>query len=178
MPIAAADATAAGYSAAAKLAKSTKEADMLAAPKMARSADDVADSAKPHGDSGDVDVKDKSHRNSHFDENYKNEIYNYEALIGPSAEFIGDFDLYRPGVLSANHAETFVGYKYKTYKLIDDIVLFRAGSKDIPFGEYFSFEPPISEAQVRMDKSIKHQWESGVKSVVDYVYEIRIPKGT
>ena len=29
-----------------------------------------------------------------------------------------------------------------------------------------------------MDKAIKHQWESGVKSVVDYVYEIRIPKGT
>ena len=107
-----------------------------------------------------------------------NAIYNYETILDQRAEFLGDFDLYTPGTLTTKHAETFTGYKYKTYKLIDDIVLYRAGSKDAPFGEYFSFEPPISEAQVRMDKAIKHQWESGVRSIVDYAYEIKIPKGT
>ncbi|MGT2969218.1 hypothetical protein ACVR06_09120 [Streptococcus azizii] len=68
-------------------------------------------------------------------------------------------------------------------KLDSDTVLYRAGSGNNPMGQWFTTEPPISRAQVRIDTAVKDIWKTpnGVftgQSPIDKVYEIKIPKGT
>ena len=105
------------------------------------------------------------------------DLPSYENILKDKASFIGEFDFHNYGVLIEEHAKTFTGHKYKTYSLKEDIVVYRAGSKNFPLGDYFSFERPISEIQVRIDKAIRHQWPDGQLSTIDTVYEIKIPKG-
>ena len=63
-------------------------------------------------------------------------------------------------------------------------MLYRAGEAGTPLGQWFTREPPISAAQVRIDSAVKPQWidpKSGVltgTSNLDTVYAVRIPKGT
>lgn len=54
----------------------------------------------------------------------------------------------------------------------------RVGSKDREIGDYLSFNKPRSEIQSRVDKAIRYEWEDGSKSIIDNVYEIKVPKGT
>jgi hypothetical protein len=116
----------------------------------------------------------------HYDLNptkYDLDIPSYESILKDKSTLIGEYDLYKIGMLGEKYAETLAGYKYKSYGLKDDIIVYRAGSKEFEFGDYCSFENPISELQVRMDKAIMHTWPDGYKSVIDTVYAIKIPKG-
>ena len=47
-----------------------------------------------------------------------------------------------------------------------------------PFGEYFSFDRPVSEVQTRIDKAIPPVWASGKTAPLDTGFAIRIPAGT
>jgi len=80
--------------------------------------------------------------------------------------------------LSDDLARTFVGGRYKSFVLQEDIVVYRVGSKDQALGQFFSKEIPVSEVQVRIDKAIRPEWPGGAKSQIDMVYKVRIPKGT
>lgn len=75
-------------------------------------------------------------------------------------------------------AATFIGNRFKTYKLTDDFIVYRAGAENKPLGQFFSFEKPVSELQVRIDKAIRPVWPDGGTSVVDTGYALKIPKGT
>lgn len=91
-----------------------------------------------------------------------------------------------PGPLSEMNSmpnRNFYGGRYNIQVLDDDIVLYRAGSGDNPMGQWFTTEPPVSRAQVRIDSAVKDIWTTpnGVftgQSPIDKVYEIKIPKGT
>ncbi|QCS65093.1 hypothetical protein EC609_23055 [Achromobacter denitrificans] len=86
--------------------------------------------------------------------------------------------------LPGNPASNFMSGKYNSTVLMDDLVLYRAGEAGTPLGQWFTREPPISAAQVRIDSAVKPQWidpKSGVltgTSNLDTVYAVRIPKGT
>jgi len=58
------------------------------------------------------------------------------------------------------------------------MILYRAGKKNVPLGQFFSVDAPVSELQVRIDKAILPVWPDGSKSVIDTGYKIKIPKGT
>jgi RHS repeat-associated protein len=75
-------------------------------------------------------------------------------------------------------AVTFLGGKYETAILKQDTVLYRAGAKDRPLGQFFSKDIPKSEIQVRIDKAIPPRWPSGSKAPLDTIFEIKIPSGT
>ena len=102
----------------------------------------------------------------------------YQKLLKDKADFVGEYDFYKYGPLEGEYAGTFTGYSYKAYKLHEDTVIYRAGKSGTAFGEYFSFENPISELQVRIDKAIMHEWPDAKKSIIDTVFAIKIPKGT
>lgn len=101
-----------------------------------------------------------------------------EANFYSKAKLISQNNLYNPGMLDDLNASTFIGNKYNTYLLNDDMVLFRAGEKDNPLGQFMSFERPNSELQVRIDKAILPKWSDGSPSVINTGYAIKIPKGT
>ena len=101
-----------------------------------------------------------------------------ESILKNKAKFIAEHDFYHTGTLTKDYAETFTGHKYKKYILTEDTILYRAGSKDFAFGDYFSFNHPISEIQIRMDKALKHVWPDGHIAVIDSVHEIKFPKST
>ena len=53
----------------------------------------------------------------------------------------------------------------------------------MPYGSWFTNDPPLSEAQVRIDCAVRNQWidKNGsltAYSDIDTAYEIKIPKGT
>jgi hypothetical protein len=109
----------------------------------------------------------------------RKDLYGLEVgALKESGEFLGEYDIVNKGKLDVKYSRTFSGHHYREYRLNDDIILFRAGSKEFGLGEYFSFDMPVSELQVRIDKAIKHQWDDGVKSEVDVIYKTKIPKGT
>ncbi|MGT2973203.1 T7SS effector LXG polymorphic toxin [Streptococcus azizii] len=85
--------------------------------------------------------------------------------------------------ISSRPNRNFYGGRYSMKKLDSDTVLYRAGSGNNPMGQWFTTEPPISRAQVRIDTAVKDIWKTpnGVftgQSPIDKVYEIKIPKGT
>lgn len=94
------------------------------------------------------------------------------------------YDLFNEGPLPREQAQNFMGMKYNTRILDQDLVLYRAGKAGRPLGEWFTYEPAASEAQVRIDLAVKRQWldrETGAllgESMIDTVYEIKVPKGT
>ena len=126
---------------------------------------------------------DKSDFKSHFDtksfgKKVDTAIISSETALKDSAQFIGEFDFYNRGILMEDYAKTFAGYKYKTYVLKEDVIVYRAGNSHKALGEYYSFDNPISELQVRIDKAIRHKWPTGEISIIDTVYEVKIPQGT
>lgn len=91
---------------------------------------------------------------------------------------MGRFDYQHPGLLPNDLGVTFTGSRYESYKLLDDVVLHRAGTKLKPFGQSFSFDRPISELQTRIDKAVLPEWPTGGISPIDTGFGIRIPKGS
>ncbi|MDR3550715.1 MAG: hypothetical protein P4L31_04835 [Candidatus Babeliales bacterium] len=93
-------------------------------------------------------------------------------------KFIGKFDAYAPGVLPNKMASTFIGQKYSTFILENDTRMFRVGTESIPLGEFYTFDMPASEIQMRIDKAILPRWPEGGSSTINTGYEVLIPKGT
>ncbi|GAB4587661.1 WXG100-like domain-containing protein [Nocardia sp. IFM 10818] len=92
-----------------------------------------------------------------------------------------------PGPLAAldsNPAAAFAGGRYNSVVLKEDVVMYRGGTADKEFGRWFTFEPPSSVANVRIDTAVKPQWidpktgEYTGASPIDTVFEIKIPAGT
>ena len=46
------------------------------------------------------------------------------------------------------------------------------------FGQYFSFERPVSVLKTRIDKAIPPVWPDGELSIIDRSFAIKIPKST
>jgi hypothetical protein len=77
-----------------------------------------------------------------------------------------EHDVMRPGVLTpegaslaelrASAAQTFAGGKYDLVTSNEPYVVFKAGEH--PGGRFFSLDPPVSEAQVRIDSAVKPVW--------------------
>jgi hypothetical protein len=77
-----------------------------------------------------------------------------------------EHDVMRPGVLTpegaslaelrASAAQTFAGGKYDLVSSSEPYVVFKAGEH--PGGRFFSFDPPLGEAQTRIDSAVKPVW--------------------
>ncbi len=80
--------------------------------------------------------------------------------------------------LSSGVVDTFAGGRYTTRTLEKDITLYRAGSSEFEFGQYFSKDKPKGVIQARIDKAILPVWSNGMESVIDTVYTFRVPAGT
>jgi hypothetical protein len=75
-------------------------------------------------------------------------------------------DLLRPGPLTPANAtldelrrsaaQTFAGGKYDLVTTKEPFVVYKAGEH--PGGRFFSLDPPLSEAQVRIDSAVKPVW--------------------
>jgi hypothetical protein len=95
-----------------------------------------------------------------------------------------------PGPLAnmrGNPAAGFAGGRYNAIKLTEDTILYRggaAGGGRNAFGEWFSFEPSSSAAQVRIELAVKPDWidpTTGVRtgaSPIESLYAIKVPAGT
>jgi RHS repeat-associated protein len=112
---------------------------------------------------------------------------NFYAYVHDSNAWVDPFGLSECGIsgkrikhkLDPDLENTFLGRKYASYILEEDVILYRAGKKDVPLGQFFSKDAPtISELQVRIDKAILPIWPDGSKSIIDTGYKIQIPKGT
>jgi RHS repeat-associated protein len=75
-------------------------------------------------------------------------------------------------------AGTFLGGRYATITLQKDLIVYRAGTKSRPLGQFFSKTAPTSVIQARIDKAILPVWPGGAKSPIDTVFKVKIPKGT
>jgi hypothetical protein len=93
-------------------------------------------------------------------------------------KFLDQSSYSNPGILPNDLAVTFTGSRYSSYELLDDVILHRAGTKETPFGQSFTFDKPISEIQTRIDKAVKPVWTGGGTSVIDSGFDFKIPKGT
>lgn len=98
------------------------------------------------------------------------------------------YDVFTEGPLGGrapgDPARNFYGMRYNEVTLAKDTVLYRAGQTGKPLGQWFTYEPPISEANVRIDNAVKLVWlkpnstEISGTSPIDMVYAVKIPKGT
>ncbi|WP_392551391.1 hypothetical protein RHO14_07810 [Orbus wheelerorum] len=62
--------------------------------------------------------------------------------------------------------------------LQQDTILYRAGTADKPFDQFFSTESPQGVLQTRIDKAVLPQWPGGATSPIDSSIAIKIPAGT
>ncbi len=83
-----------------------------------------------------------------------------------------------PAGLPDNLASTFMGNKYTARVLSQDLILYRAGTKNQPLGQFFTETPPVSEIQVRIDQAVLPIWPGGGTSPIDTGFKVSIPKGT
>jgi RHS repeat-associated protein len=95
--------------------------------------------------------------------------------LGPS---LGSYSAIESGPLPDKLADTFSGGRYNVVQLQEDTTLYRAGTSDQPFGQYFSADPPMSEIQARIDSAIMPEWPDGALSPIDTVFAINFPRGT
>jgi hypothetical protein len=90
----------------------------------------------------------------------------------------GNFSYANPGPLPEDMAATFSGSKYTEFVLTHDTVLYRAGIKGQPLGQYFSIEAPGGIIQTRIDKAVLPRWPGGGESPIDTSFGVVIPAGT
>ena len=97
-----------------------------------------------------------------------------DTALATSARLAGSFkgehnwthDVMHPGPLTSHEAsvaalrrsaaQTFATGKYDVVSSESSYVLFKAG--DSPGGRFFTLQPPVSEAQVRIDAAVKPHW--------------------
>ena len=90
----------------------------------------------------------------------------------------GRYSAVKPGPLDKELAETFSGGRYREVILSKDTRFYRAGVSTNSFGRFFSLDKPQSIIQMRIDKAVLPKWPNGSASVLDSVYEMKIPAGT
>ncbi len=90
----------------------------------------------------------------------------------------GKFDAITPGPLDDGLAETFVGGRYSEVVLDKDVVFHRAGTGDVPLGQFFTQTPPDGVIKTRIDSAVLPEWPGGGKSPIDSSFEVKIPAGT
>ncbi|MES2887972.1 MAG: hypothetical protein V4739_08150 [Pseudomonadota bacterium] len=83
-----------------------------------------------------------------------------------------------PGPLEPGIAGTFAGGRYSVFQLADDTLLYRAGTADKPFGQFFDTVPPQGVLQTRIDKAVLPVWPGGGTSPLDTAFAVKVPKGT
>jgi hypothetical protein len=59
----------------------------------------------------------------------------------------------------------------------EPVVLYRAGTKDVPLGQFLSTEQPTGVIQTRVDQAVLPVWPGGGTSPVDSVVKVTIPAG-
>lgn len=91
---------------------------------------------------------------------------------------IGSFNAVNPGPLSDSLAETFAGGNYTAIALTQDTVLYRAGTAQVPLGQFFVDTPPQGIIQSRIDSAVLPTWPSGATSPIDSSFAVKIPAGT
>jgi RHS repeat-associated protein len=91
---------------------------------------------------------------------------------------IGEYSAMNPGPLTDDLAGTFSGGRYKEIVLEQDTILYRAGTADKPFGQFFSVESPQGILQTRIDKAVLPKWPGGGTSPIDSSIAVKIPAGT
>lgn len=123
-------------------------------------------------DDADAARYEKYQKIAYGTDDIKNYKYNMIENPGPLAEGGSD-----------SPVSNFFGGRYNEKVLTEDTVYYRAGNSDMPYGSWFTNDPPLSEAQVRIDCAVRNQWidKNGsltAYSDIDTAYEIKIPKGT
>ena len=83
-----------------------------------------------------------------------------------------------PGPLDPAIAGTFAGGRYSVVELQSDTTLYRAGTADKPFGQFFDTAQPSGVAQARIDKAVLPLWPGGGTSPIDTSFAISVPKGS
>jgi hypothetical protein len=101
-----------------------------------------------------------------------------EFKVLSNATFLQEADYANPGMLADNLASTFAGHRYKTYLLNESAELPRAGTFPRVHGQFYSFVPPVSELQTRMEKAVLPMWPTGDRSPLDTVHVSQFPRGT
>jgi hypothetical protein len=122
----------------------------------------------------------------------------YVAVISPSSssalspgksimlrsDVTYQFDMMNPGPLTNDVAGTFAGGKYSEGIVQSGQIFYRGGDAAHPGGSFFSFNPPKSIAEVRIESAVKPQWinpSTGVlkgKSPVNSLISAEFPVGT
>lgn len=105
----------------------------------------------------------------------------YANQIGgkPLGKLLGTYDMTSGGgPLPSNLAGTFSGGRYIEIVTTEPIVLYRAGTKDVPLGQFFSTEQPTGVIQTRVDQAVLPVWPSGGTSPLDSVFKVTVPAGT
>lgn len=113
------------------------------------------------------------------------------ALVGPAhaipiagtsitipGRVLGEYSAVNPGPLVAKQVETFAGGRYSEIVLKENVKLYRAGTSEVQFGQYFSLDKPRGMVQVRIDKALLPEWPTGAKSPIDTVYTMEVPAGS
>ena len=90
----------------------------------------------------------------------------------------GQYDTINTGPLDDSLAGTFSGGRYTEIVLESDVELNRAGTADVPLGQFFTQTSPDSVLKTRIDSAILPEWPGGGKSPLDTSFEIKIPAGT
>ena len=107
------------------------------------------------------------------------EINTGKGMVGSlQGKTLGEYTAIKPDPLTDDLAGTFTGGKYKEVVLQQDTILYRAGTADKPFGQFFSVESPQGVLQTRIDKAVLPQWPGGGTSPIDSSIAIKIPAGT
>jgi len=106
-----------------------------------------------------------------------------EAIAGSATNnslgtALGSYDAVNPGPQSDTLAETFAGGKYTAITLQQDTTLYRAGTGQVPLGQFFVTSPPQGVIQSRIDSAVLPVWPNGATSPIDSVIAAKIPAGT
>ncbi|EPG72823.1 intein C-terminal splicing domain protein [Leptospira fainei serovar Hurstbridge str. BUT 6] len=109
---------------------------------------------------------------------YRDEVTGKIVGSNSFGKTLGEYSAIKPGPLSNDLAGTFAGGRYKEIQLNKDTILYRAGTFDKPFGQFYSLEPPQGILQTRIDKAVLPNWPGGGKSPIDSVIAVKIPAGT
>ncbi len=91
---------------------------------------------------------------------------------------LGEYTGVMEGPLRMGLAETFSGGSYKVVKLERDMSFFRAGDANVPLGEFFTRDDPISIILARIERGIMGKWPRGGESIINASIEVKIPAGT
>jgi hypothetical protein len=89
--------------------------------------------------------------------------------------------------MRGNPAQQFAGGHYNVFVTTEKIIVYRggpAGGGDNAYGRWFSLEPSLSRAQIRIELAVKPEWldpvtgERAGSSPIESLYALEVPAGT